>query len=1099
MALSSSNYPGLSHPMSSFLSSLEYRSSSSITDTLSSLSTTTTATATGPVTTSSHPLPQQQKSQEQHTLIPTHINNNNSNSIEDENDQFQQCDSFMGLLNLLNSDLVGAQTINSATVTNSSNAIASSSNTNLWTALDGGNGSDWESEQLRSLLNLSDQDMDFFQDGIYHGLVDADDAGSSVGPPGQQSLLASGDLSTTVGPMMHQHGSLNAQHQYQQQLLLHQQQQQQKQHRQSPFENTAASTALRRHSRTPLINSRQPSYMTSSIPPPPVLPLSAAAEIKRPDTKESFIHPGFYSLPSPSQQHQRSSSQQQQQQSQQLRTPVKMGIKRSFQEDDFCPTTITATTSSSLSSLSSSSSSHRQYHHHGAMMKGIDLRRHSVDGYHVAAKAAAATTAKSTGGSTSPAPPHAWVYSTPPKTPNNLPTSMFHAHGHPHARASTVDYSQVPPGQPFMTTNAHVVASPLMSHHQYNANGAKDSNPGSSPFQPTVHFVRSLSSPAGTKLSAASAFNSSPTTSTTSSSGSNSNSGTPKKRRASKFRMDSTLSHATATAGIIPFDSAALLSHFGLVNTLPPPLQQQHPHTQSLGFQHNQPQPEHAILFQQQQQQQLQAAIRRQQQQQQQQQQHQHQQFAAAAAAAIGAAGGNRSGTKSIVGQQNAHTFLMQHLVSDPRLAAASAATAAAAGLAGATPLTSTKMQGQQGLHSSAATTYRRNPGEVPSSTLPPDHFIFQEATLLNRQRQQAAQQYHAQQQQQAKQAQQAKQQAQQQGSGRTRSNSVVPTTTAGVQVGSMASDSGGKLAASRRRSEPVSLYQQHQQQQHQQQFRLLQAQQAQQYQHQQLHSKSQSEQGRSIKDHQQRPHHHHQQCHQQQQQRLAKVVEANSLFSSPISTSSSSSPASSSAACESAIPCGPVITLETTSAAAAEDVTVRDVNDVGKKPPQSEVGFDMSSIATATKAVEASSTTSTPVTEQKTYQDTKAATVGPNTDSEIPLITTITVEEGNLKSESAQADIKSIEEKPEQQVTEEDIKQEVEEEKYEDEEEKEEPLLAAKAFAKSLTTVTTTLDPAATQLMDQLRLQEYLRVSVSTSLPIGTPTTTMLGDSRSK
>ncbi|KAF9130220.1 hypothetical protein BGW39_003314 [Mortierella sp. 14UC] len=79
-----------------------------------------------------------------------------------------------------------------------------------------------------------------------------------------------------------------------------------------------------------------------------------------------------------------------------------------------------------------------------------DLRRHSVDRYHVAAKAAAAAGAvngsmSTAGGSTSPAPLHAWAYSTPPKTPNNLPAPIFHPLApHPHKRASTVDYFQLP-------------------------------------------------------------------------------------------------------------------------------------------------------------------------------------------------------------------------------------------------------------------------------------------------------------------------------------------------------------------------------------------------------------------------------------------------------------------------------------------------------------------------------------------------------------------------------------------------------------------------------------------------------------------------------
>ncbi|KAF9136728.1 hypothetical protein BGX30_010921 [Mortierella sp. GBA39] len=979
--------------MTSFLSSLGYSSSSS--SSISPGTPSSTSTVKDPATTSSHTSPEQQQEQQQlqqqqHT--PTAAETNNSQGGSDLFQQSWKSESLMGLLNLLHSEppVGAAQT----TVTN--NHIIASDNTRPWTALDNSGGADWESEQLRSLLNLSDADMDLFQGNRSGGGLLVDE----TAPLGQQVLNSSPSM--TVGQTMQQQGVSNAQHQYQQQLLLHQQQQQQ-QRRKSSLDATTTTTTSHRHSNTPLTNPRHATCMTPSIPP---------AEIKRPDTKEMFVHPGFYSLSSPSQQYQRPSSQQQQ------GTPAKMAMKRSFQKDDSCPTS-----NSTFSSSPSPSSSHR-HHHHGAMMQSMDLRRHSVDGYHVAAKAAAAAAASSKGGSASPARPRAaWAYSTPPKTP---PTSMFHS----HAEASTVDYSQVPPGQPYMANNTHVVASPLINHrHHYGAG-----SPVSSPFQPATHFVRSHSSPAGTKLSsAASAFTNSPT-STTDTSGSNSNSGTPRKRRASKFRMDSTLPHTNASAEMIPFDPTALLSHFGLANTLPPPLQQQHPSTTTQGFQ--QPQSEHAVLFQQQQQQQLQAAIR----------QKQHQQFAAAAAAAIGAAGGvgNRSGSNSIAGQQNAHAFLMQHLISDPRLSAA--------GLPA-----STKQQ-----HSTTATVYRRNPGEVPSSTLPPDHFIFQEASLLNRNRQQAAQQHHAQQQQQAKEALQAKQLAQQQGvGGCARSNSISPTTT-GVDV------VRGKAAMSRRRSEPVNLYQQHQQQQ----LRLHQAQQTQQYQHQHQHQQQQ------------------QQYHLQQQQRhLTIVKELNSPYASPISTSSSSS------ACESAIPCGPItsVTTAATMATAAEDVNVGGIDAAEKKKAsEPEVEFDMSSIAIATKAVEVSTAT-TLIIESMPDQEVAAAAATIDTDTEMSLTSTA---DHDLEFEPAQEVAKLVTAKPEHQVVEQSIEQDEQREEGEQEEqEEEEPLTAAEAFAKSLTAVTTTLDPAATQLMDQLRLQEYLCVSVSsTSLPTGTPSTTMHG-----
>lgn len=210
---------------------------------------------------------------------------------------------------------------------------------------------------------------------------------------------------------------------------------------------------------------------------------------------------------------------------------------------------------------------------------------------------------------------------------------------------------------------------------------------------------------------------------------------------------------------------------------------------------------------------------------------------------------------------------------------------------------------------------------------------------------------------------------------------------------------------------------------------------------------------------------------------------EVNSPYASPVSTSSSSS------ACESAIPCGPItpVTTAATTTTAAEDVSVGGVDDAEKKKTlQSEVEFDMSSIATATEAVEASTAT-TPVTESMPDQEVAAATI--DTDTEMSHTSTV---DDVLESEPSHEEAKSVIAESEHQVVEQSIEHDEQREEEEEQEEKkeEEPLTAAEAFAKSLKAVTATLDPAATQLMDQLRLQEYLRVSVSSiSPPTRTPT----------
>ncbi|KAF9322648.1 hypothetical protein BGZ91_004154 [Linnemannia elongata] len=153
-----------------------------------------------------------------------------------------------------------------------------------------------------------------------------------------------------------------------------------------------------------------------------------------------------------------------------------------------------------------------------------------------------------------------------------------------------------------------------------------------------------------------------------------------------------------------------------------------------------------------------------------------------------------------------------------------------------------------------------------------------------------------------------------------------------------------------------------------------------------------------------------------------------------------------------------------------------------------------MSSIANATEVVKASTAT-TPVIESMPDQEVAAATI--ETNAEMSLTSTAN---GYLESEPAEEGAKSAAAEPKHQVVEQSIEQDEQREEEGEQEEKkeEEPLTAAEAFAKSLTAVTTTLDPAATQLVDQLRLQEHLRVSISSSsLLTGTPSATMQGSKK--
>ncbi|KAF9933988.1 hypothetical protein FBU30_003706 [Linnemannia zychae] len=1124
--------------MTSFISSLEFPSTNSK-DT-ASFSTSTVHNAVTPSQNASS-YQQQRDSQLQCTSEQSFstINgckddiNGTSDSNVDESDPFLpswKSESFVGLLNMLNTETVSsAQAMANNNENGNSNALGANlasaiDSTPSWTTLDG--VSDWESEQLRSLLNLSDQDMDLdLLQKVNHGYIDGEEAGmtSVLMPLEPQTNIAA---TASITGQSRQEFTNN---QYQRQKPSPVPQQQgQHQNRQAMVNGNSSAT---RRSSTPnptSTSSPMPSFRRSQTCMEPAMPpsLPAAAEVKRLDAKEAFVHPGFYSLSSPSQQPQRLA------QPQSVAAPIKTSMKRSFQEDD------TSSSENMPNGISSATPLPLLHHHQnqGTIVQGLDLRRHSVDGYHVAAKAAATVVANSTASSstrsTSPAP-HAWAYSTPPKTPNNLPTSIFNPHGHSQTRASTCDYSQVPPGQPFMATNL-IGSSPLM-----NAPRGNSSSPASlSPFHPSASsFVRSFSSPAGTKLSSATmaAFNTSPMTpkgsninnnsginSTSNNSnihGSNSNSGTPRKRRSSKFRMDA-ISGSTSQVGIssphgslggiVPFDSTSILSHFDFVNTLPPPLQQQHTPHSSTDFHHDLSQSEHSLLYQQQQQ--VQAALRRQQQQ-------QHQQFAAAAAAAIGASG--RGGGGHSVADQNAHAFLMQHLVaSDPRTA--TGANSAKQHYHRNRSHQQGQKEQQQQSTTSSTTTYRRNPGEVPSSTLPPDHFIFQEA-LLNRNRQLAAAAA-----QQAKQIQQQQQKLLQSDNGNGTitghawSNALSSMTPAVLNKDKSVTKSHVSVPAtaiiSRQRPEPANLLQQYPQQQH---HKAHQAHHALLSQRQQKHSKRQhSEQDCLLKKQQLQPQQQH-----QQQQHFPVFTQAFKSYASPNSTTSSSfSPTAS--LCESAIPCGPIAITHITAvpntvteeivatpevATATADITTVATTIVNSdaciEPEKMTLRmpkFDVSSIVP--KVTEVSLSDQTVVTDTELY---KKASLTSEVQTPKPAHEVVKVmeeedareqqevQEGNrIEKGMDKPTVNDLIENQSKELSDAPGDIDKQESNGQDPNKTEEPLSAAEAFAKSLITVTTTFDPAATQLMDQLQLQEYLHGSSSpsaaaTTTPTMTNTTT--------
>ncbi|KAG0270892.1 hypothetical protein BGZ95_001383, partial [Linnemannia exigua] len=202
-----------------------------------------------------------------------------------------------------------------------------------------------------------------------------------------------------------------------------------------------------------------------------------------------------------------------------------------------------------------------------------------------------------------------------------------------------------------------------------------------------------------------------------------------------------------------------------------------------------------------------------------------------------------------------------------------------------------------------------------------------------------------------------------------------------------------------------------------------------------------------------------------------------------------------------SAIPCGPVSTPSSTTTTTTAPAIEATAETTENPAAWVVVDFKRSSIATATKAIEASMTV---VPESSSGIQEKVVGMDAGTDTSVERFVANPVDHPEVKTKDKEEEVDNSTEKNEEEDEElktaaeqkdrqmenetEEKEEENEEEEKETEQEKGGPLSAAEAFAKSLTAVTTTLDPAATQLMDQLRLQEHLRAS--TSLPTATSTT---------
>ncbi|KAG0265899.1 hypothetical protein BG011_003824 [Mortierella polycephala] len=177
--------------------------------------------------------------------------------------------------------------------------------------------------------------------------------------------------------------------------------------------------------------------------PSPQQPVHPQVEIKNPEMKEDFVHPGFYTLSNPY------SSQN---------TFASPTLKRSLQEQE--PVDVLNGVDTYTTSIYGHTDSRR--HSRSPHSHELDFRRYSVDGQ---ISALASVT-----------PPSPWAYSTPPKTPS-LPSSFS------RARALTCPFpylsqyiTELPLSQPHIATPSSPVLarftsySPtLMTHRQYSS------------------------------------------------------------------------------------------------------------------------------------------------------------------------------------------------------------------------------------------------------------------------------------------------------------------------------------------------------------------------------------------------------------------------------------------------------------------------------------------------------------------------------------------------------------------------------------------------------------------------------------------------------
>ncbi|KAF9288057.1 hypothetical protein BGZ68_000881 [Mortierella alpina] len=346
--------------------------------------------------------------------------------------------------------------------------------------------------------------------------------------------------------------------------------------------------------------------------------------VQRTNAMETFVHPGFYTLPSgahnqsgrldndafPSLSASASAST-----ASANVAALPMANKRPWREQD----AVSDANEAVLRHKRTDSRSKTFHLAQSPLLYATEMRRHSVD-------------VPPSGVST---PPYAWAYSTPPKTPS-LPSSLFQDliftdQPHPHQQAPQLQQQQqqqqqqqmhqrrhfadLPPGQPFVAATGP--PPPLIATQ-------------SPPFL-TRHQHLQETPPYGTPRRQA-----------------------PRKRRASKFSVPAS------------YEQRQALSR--PTNAVPPPLQQQHAPARGVSpFSLYSTLPEHLTpqLLQ----------------------------------------------TPQPAPQESKELY---SVVKNQ-------------------PPTSVPALHDQKL-SHRGVSYRRNPGEVPASTLPPDHFIFQEAFLkMNR------------------------------------------------------------------------------------------------------------------------------------------------------------------------------------------------------------------------------------------------------------------------------------------------------------------------------------------------------------------------------